>query len=268
MPTIICPSCGTANPEGSQFCQSCDKPLLISSSPTVLSDRAKRTDPPPKPGEGLPPLRASEGLPPPPPLFMGAAVPPPPPPVREDQTVYAGTSIRKLGVRSDGWSDVVEDAAALAEKVRQTFVEEMNDASLEGVHVAESALSSGKMEVRKFQLVYNGKGATVAVRIAPFGKNLAVSWELYTLRTINWVTIGILGGAVFLCTLFSGLVNGVLFVSFFSWFFNLIGTMLSWLLVPWLALPAALPAPVGKPILTPVPIPAPMAVRPTRAAPR
>lgn len=249
MESLVCPNCGNLNPGENQFCQSCGKPLKpaipTSADKTMLSDRSQKASDqvplPPPASEGTPPpLTLGTPVPPPtsegtpPPMSFSPIVPPPPPPA--PQHLYTGTPIRNLGIRVDGWSDVVEDAALSVDNVKLAFLDEMNSTRIDGLHMAESDLSSGGGEVRKYQLIYNGKGASVAVRIAPFGKNLVASWDLYTHRRINWLTIGILLGVVFICALISDLIIGIFGIGFFRGFFTFIETMMNWLLVPGLAL--------------------------------
>jgi hypothetical protein len=246
MGSIICPNCGTENPGENQFCQSCGKalsaPKPAAADKTVIADRSKKAAVPPPPSVGAAtsapkPVRETQ-TPPPPPMPVGAAVPPPPPlaPRSGPQGDYQATSINKLGICTDGWSDVIEEAAPLAEKIKQEFLKEMNAAVIPGLHMAESNLVSGESEVRSYQLIYNGKGSSIAVRVAPFGKDLAISWNLFSQRSINWLTVGILGGSVFLITFLFHLVNGAFNTYFFVGFFNFITTFLSWLLVPGLGL--------------------------------
>jgi hypothetical protein len=147
-----------------------------------------------------------------------------------------GTPIQKLGLHADGWSDIVENKADLAEKVKQVFVEKINGEKIPGVRVTDATLSNNEMESRPYQLVHNSRGATVAVRIAPYGKNLFVGWDLYTHRAVNWLTIGLLVGVVFLLAFLDILFADYYDYNFLMGVFGFIGTFLSWMLVPGLAL--------------------------------
>jgi len=229
MESVVCPNCGSVNPGGNQFCQACGKPLnvaaAVTADATVVKERGKKsaaTPPPPPPAGG--PL--------PPPIEM---VPPPPPPYYTTPPAYLGTPVRSLGIRTDGWSEVVEDAAPLADKVKQGFLSELAASGVGGLHIAEADLRSENAELRSYQMIENGKGAVIAVRAAPFGNSLVVSWDLYTRRTINWLGVGILAGAVFLFALAYNLTSGTFIYGFFRGLFMFIATTLSWLLTPGLA---------------------------------
>lgn len=235
MTTVVCANCGTVNDAANAICQSCGKTLpkveAVASDRTVVVNRAKAT-PPPAPAPAAPPPPPVQASTPPQPASAAAPVPPPPPAYAAPAPMM-GTPIRGLGVRSDGWSDVIEDAAGLEEEIQKAFVEELKSAAMPGVVVSDSLLSNGQI-TRKYQVVYNGNGANVAVRIAAYGKNLLAGWDLYTKRKPNWMTIGILGGAVFVFTLvYEILVHGF-YGAFFAGLLGTISMFVSWLLVPTL----------------------------------
>lgn len=226
MATTICPNCGAENPAGNQFCQSCGKalPATADAGKTVLSGRKN------KPAAVPPPVEV------PPPMPVSVMVPQPPPPPMPYSNYLLATPIHKLGIRSDGYSDVIEDAAPLAEKVKAEFLRLVSAAGIPGLHMAESDLVSKGFEIRRYQVIDNGKGGSVAVRIAPYGKHLVISWDLFSIRKVNWLTIGILGGTIFLLTLLSNLFAGNFAYDFFAGLFNFIGSFISWLLVPGLGI--------------------------------
>lgn len=243
MATIVCSSCGTVNDAANLFCQACGKSLRAAapaaSDQTVV---ASRTHVAPTPPQSVAPVA------PPPAPSVVAAVPPPPPPAPAYVPVAPlGTPINSLGLRSDGWSDVLEDAAGLEESVKTAFVNEIKAAELPGLVVGESTLTNGKTS-RKYLVVYNGSGANVVVRFAPYGRNLLASWDLYTKRKFNWLTIGILGGVVFLLVLIYQILGhwGLFYNGLFAFlqvFFSLIlvptlGVMLAGKLIKddWLGL--------------------------------
>lgn len=238
MDMVKCPNCGTMNESSNQLCQSCGRTLAnavpFQSENTVMANRTKVVSEPPPPPivsiQAPPPTPyVAAQVPPPPPVFPAAAQPPTYTPPAQ----FGGTSIDKLGIRSDGWSDVVEESAGLESEVKEAFLDELKSVNLENVKTAESFLSNGK-EVRKYQIIYNGNGTTVAVRIAPFGRDLVVSWDLYTRRTINWLTIGILGGIIFLFALLNGFTFEIFSGGFFRGLFNLLRYCIDLLFVPTL----------------------------------
>lgn len=226
MATIVCASCGTVNDAKNLFCQACGKSLnaaapAASDKTVVASRKAVETPPAPvaAPVAPPPPTPAAPVMPPPPPAYV------PPAPM--------GTPISSLGLRSDGWSDVLEDAAALEETVKEAFVKEVKAAGLPGLAVGESLLTNGK-STRKYLVLYNGNGANVVVRFAAYGKDLLTSWDLYTKRKFNWLTIGLLGGIVFLLTLIYQVLGH--WGLFYNGLFAFLQVFLSLLLVPTLAL--------------------------------
>jgi hypothetical protein len=150
---------------------------------------------------------------------------------------YMGTPIKQLGTYTDGWSDVIEDGAPLADKVKAAFVEQMNAEKIPGMRITEANISNDQMENRQYQLVSGPLGMTVAVRIAPYGKNLSMSWDLFTKREANWLTIGLLGGIVFLLAVLDTVTYSLSFYdNIFYAIFNFLGTFINWLLVPTLVL--------------------------------
>jgi hypothetical protein len=230
----ICPNCKTENDPKNIFCQSCGASLVAApASPPP----APTSTPPPAP---VPPAPAKAAAMPPP----MQAVPPPPaygqPPAYgypPAPMYYMGTPIKQLGTHTDGWSDVIEDGAPLADKVKAAFVEQMNAEKIPGMRITEANISNDQMENRQYQLVSGPLGTTVAVRIAPYGKNLAISWDLFTKREANWLTIGLLGGIVFLLAALDTVAYSLSFYyDFFYAVFNFLGTLISWLLVPSLVL--------------------------------
>lgn len=235
MAKTICPNCKTENDPKNIFCQSCGTSLV-----------AAPATPPPAPVSTPPPAPVT------PPPVKAAAVPPPPmqavpPPPAYGQPpaygyppapmYYLGTPIKQLGIHTDGWSDVIEDGAPLADKVKATFIEKMNAEKIPGMRITEANISNDQMENRQYQLVSGPLGMTVAVRIAPYGKNLSLSWDLFTKREANWLTIGLLGGIVFLLAALDTVTYSLSFYdNIFYAIFNFLGTFINWLLVPSLVL--------------------------------
>lgn len=236
MATIICKKCGTENPPENLFCQVCGTSMKgvqpSEGERTVMVSRDVPAMPtPPEVNPIPPPQIKAEAVPEVP--FIPAV--PPPPIVVPSPPVFSGTPIHKLGASQDNWSELVEGAADKIDEIGSAFVDEVKKADIPGVNITTSTLTSGTSEPRKYYLVHNGKGATVAVRFAAFGKDLYYSWELFTRRTINWLTIGILLGAAFLLALIPAIltwING----NFFYGIYTLVSSFLGILLVPGLAL--------------------------------
>lgn len=240
MATLTCTKCGTENPPDNLFCEMCGASLKgIQPSEGDRTVMVARESPPPPPvveEKPVAPPPAPKGTPEPVPVVpVAAVVPPPPPPPAAP--AFIGTPINKLGVRQDSWSELVEGAAGKADQIAEAFMEEVELAEIPGVKVTPATLTSGTSEPRKYFLVHNGKGATVAVRFAAFGKDLYYTWELFTKRVINWLTIGILLGLAFLFTLIPTINTWVgMGNQFFYGLYTLVSLFLGSLLVPGLAL--------------------------------
>lgn len=124
----------------------------------------------------------------------------------------------------------------MADKVRREFVNDLKAAEIPGLHLAESTLMDKNGETRPYEVISFGRQMTIIVRTGLFGKHLTVSWDLYTKQTINWLTVGILGGAVFVLVFLTHLLGGIFYNGFFYGLFSWLGTFINWLLVPGLAL--------------------------------
>lgn len=179
---------------------------------------------------------------PPPNPYMQGQVPPQPmygqPPAYgyPPAPMFIGTPINQLGMHVDGWSDIVEDGADLADKVKQAFIEKISKENIPGLRITDVLLSANEMQPRPYTLVTNVPGVAVTVRAVPYGKNLAISWDLYTKRSANWLTIGLLGGIVFLLAVLDMIFIAIVGADFFSALFSFISTFLGWLLLPTLVL--------------------------------
>lgn len=205
MESIICPNCKSPNTGESQFCQVCGSPLTkLVEEPAVLPTPAQPA---------------------------AAPVVPPPIPAAPAALVYAGTPVQSLGIWLDGWSDVIDGAAGQADEIKAEFVQEMQEAGIPGLRTADSILTSGSAQPRSRRIIQNASGATVSVNIAPFGKGLRVGWDLYARRSPNWVTIGVLGGAVLFFALLSSL-NSFRFDSGLGGFLTFFKVFVTWPLVP------------------------------------
>lgn len=255
--SIICPHCQTPNPARNLYCQSCGKPLIqaapfppqapapaeASPNPTPLQPPTDPTPPapgpmappqgfPPQPGyppqgpqgypqPGLPPQQPQgyppQGVPPQPAYY------PPPPPAPKPP---AAPTLEQLGVRIDGWADLIPGAGDQAEAVQKGFVEgftarEIPDARLEQTGFSSAGIMKPYWVVRKL-------AESSVVQIEPKGKDLWVSWSQYARRPLDMQKLGILVGAAFAVSFFEhlGVVAGNFGYFLLGWIF---GT-LNWLL--------------------------------------
>jgi hypothetical protein len=249
--TIICPSCQTPNPARNLYCQSCGKPLVptapnftappppMAAQPVfdplappalepvpaypVQGEPLPQPEPPPvyppqeMPPQGYPPQQmAPQGYPPqqvapPPPAYY--APPPPPPPVP------AVPTLEKLGARTDGWSDLIAGASEKTGEVEEAFLVGLKEREIPQVTIEKVEFASGMF--RKAYQVVRSPAGTVAVQVSAAGKDLAISWSLYTRHGLNLPMLGILAaiafGVSFLTSLGGAFNFGIFFV---NWVFG------------------------------------------------
>lgn len=198
MANIICTNCKAENPPDNLFCQSCGTSLKgtkpVAGEQTVVAARTVSAPPPPVPTVTPQPL----------------PVPPPILPLAPARAVkMAGTPISKLGVKMDSWAEILEDAGPKEESISKAFVDEIENLKIEGIRVTSADLSCGKGGIRKYLLVYNGKGSNAAVRFTPLGKDLFITWDLFARRTVNWILAGGLLGGSFVLSILGAIARGL-----------------------------------------------------------
>lgn len=212
MESIICPNCKSPNTGESKFCQVCGSPLSNAGEQPAAT-------PPPDQSDAV------------------TLVPPPIPAAQVPPAVHSvtGTPVSKLGVWVDGWSDVIEGAAGYADEVKAEFIQEMQDAGVVGLRSAESLMSSGTSLPQARQIIQSSSGASVVVNIAPYGKGLRVGWDLYTRRSPNWVTIGVLGGVILFFALLTS-IHSFQYDSALGGLISFFSVITGWPLVPIIGL--------------------------------
>lgn len=121
-------------------------------------------------------------------------------------TVGEQRSIGSLGERLDGWADLIEEAGDKFEAVVSAFQQHLLSRQVPEVEHEAATLTTGGMfsKQRPFQLTLTRTGATMAVYIGKFGRDLYVSWELFIRPLWNdTVIVGIICAAILLGLMFS-----------------------------------------------------------------
>ena len=169
---------------------------------------------PPQPPQGYSP----QGMPP----QQGYYPPPPPPPAPRPP---AAPVLEHLGVRVEGWADLITGAGDQAQEVQHAFVESFNARQLPMVRLEPIDFSSGGM--KKPYWVVRTQTESTTVQIEAKGKDLFLGWSQYVKRTLNWQMIGILAAIAFGVSFLTSLsLIGSFGFFILNWFF---GTF-NWLL--------------------------------------
>jgi hypothetical protein len=159
--TIVCPKCNTSNPAGHLYCQSCGTPLKT------------------------PPAQPAYISPPP---GMPVAYPPAP---AGKMSYYGTVKIDNLGQRLDGWADLVDGAGDKAAAVENAFVQELGSRQFPHLALTRADLTPGGLagKQRGYLLAQAPAGATLAVYIGQYGKDLYLTWDLFLRTVIQWRNI-------------------------------------------------------------------------------
>ena len=166
-----CPNCGTENTETNRFCLGCG---------TALAGEGARAETPPEQVEftatpepdvyrAAKPSLASTG---------GSAARP----------EYTGRSrIDKLGDRIDGWADLIDNASQHAQELQEFVGQRLSERHMPEIRCRDCRLTPGRLagEERLYHLAAHQIGATIAVYIAAFGRDLYVSWDLFVKQVWN-----------------------------------------------------------------------------------
>jgi hypothetical protein len=132
--------------------------------------------------------------------------------------------VERLGVRADGWMDLVAGEASKAAEIEKAFVEELKAREIPTVNVDRMEFNVG-FNKKAYQVVHHPAGA-VAVNLEAAGKDLVCSWALYVPQTPNWMMLGILAGIAFGVSFLSSFqsLGGFGFGNFFlQWIFGTFG---------------------------------------------
>lgn len=142
--------------------------------------------------------------------------------------VFVPPAIEKLGVKVDEFSDIIPDLGEEAVKVEEAFIKAVGEKNLPGANITKSVYTAGGKQ-RAYVGISHPAGATMLVDFVAVGKDLAINWYLYARRVINWLTVGIVGGAAFffaLLTFIIGLATIWGFSMAWAEFFNTLSLLL------------------------------------------
>lgn len=103
---------------------------------------------------------------------------------------------RELGLRIDGWADLVDGAGERANDALlhvADIIAKKGNPLLSCQRVAFSTGLSSPRE-RPFLLMKLESGAAITVHVGAVGKDLYASWNLYVRPVINWKVLGLMAG--------------------------------------------------------------------------
>lgn len=104
---------------------------------------------------------------------------------------YGTVKIDNLGQRLDGWADLLDGAGDKAAAVENAFVQELSARQLPQLGLTRADLTPGGLagKQRGYLLAQAPAGATLAVYIAQYGKDLYLTWDLFLRTVIQWRNI-------------------------------------------------------------------------------
>jgi hypothetical protein len=198
---MYCPSCGTQNETGFQFCMKCGTPLA-KSAPAEVTAAELQTTPAVSQAYTPSPLTAQPRPKPvakPSPFQVGL----PPPPSR---THVGGESLSIVGIwrpfagygtrrRHTGW--LMDNQEALAQELSTKITQKFNERTIPDTLVEKKNLVGRGMivETRPYFLVRRGL-VTVGLYVAQVGKDVFVSLASYLKPPISNVRLILLAGMV------------------------------------------------------------------------
>jgi hypothetical protein len=128
----------------------------------------------------------------------------------------------KVGDYQGGWRALVDGMADKTADVRIRFLQALKEHNApDVVHASVKAIervTGESAQTRDYFVVErsykNGGKCTLAVRIAPYGKDLYVEWLRYELGVLNWPLIGTVGCLGTIVTFGIGLI---VFIPLYLW---------------------------------------------------
>jgi hypothetical protein len=223
--SIVCPNCKSPNPASNLFCQFCGARLgeATQQAPKAVSTpSAAAPKTPQQPTQQPPAYQAAAPV----------AYPPPSYAQYQPQPAYVPPSLKRLGVKVDEFTEVFASLGGRAEEVTDEFSKSMSEKGLPGVTMSQSSFTSGRTQ-RTYQVASHSCGSTMVAGINPAGKDLEVSWMLYTHKVPNWITLGIIAGVSLVVTLATAFTGGygITIFSFGTWYMNIVLTLIASILV-------------------------------------
>ncbi len=95
-------------------------------------------------------------------------------------------NINKLGLRIDGWADLVEGAGDKEELARKQLEQVVREKDLPNTSVNPTFVSpTYGSKQRQYTVVEMANGSTVAAYIGAFGKDLYAKWDVYVRPLLN-----------------------------------------------------------------------------------
>jgi hypothetical protein len=139
-------------------------------------------------------------------------------------------NINKLGIRVDGWADLVEGAGGKEEQARQELEKMVRGKDMPDTSVSPTIISPtyGKKQ-RRYVVVEMPNGATVATYVGAFGKDLYAKWDVFVKPLLNMPVLY----ALLVIGAFFGLI-GAFGKDFYGntrfSFISLVATFLGWVI--------------------------------------
>ncbi len=118
------------------------------------------------------------------------------PPVQSLPQPSGTQTLSGLGTLVDSWADLIDNQGGRLSTIVQAFSErmaarQMSHFSIQATNVTPGQMFSGN---RFYHLVRTQTGATLAVRIDNYGRDLYLSWDLWVKPLPNWpVILGLIG---------------------------------------------------------------------------
>jgi len=119
-------------------------------------------------------------------------------PVADPSAWFRGPALayKNMGALTDSYSDVLDNQAANAPGLQKYFCERLAQRGMPKVALLDGAITDGGLwagtliaETRNYFFASTKSGALLAVRIAPFGNDIYISWHLFVQRLINWLVV-------------------------------------------------------------------------------